>query len=119
QQQGFGAPPGHPAGPSFGSSPDAPYGRDPVTGEPLSDKSKIVGGLLQLFLGWLGVGRFYLGSTGIGVAQLLLFFFGILLTAVFGLGLILLFGLFVWHVVDGVLILVGNVTDTQGRKLRD
>lgn len=103
----------------FGASPDAPYGRDPVTGEPMSDKSKVVGGLLQLFLGWLGIGRFYLGSVGIGVAQLLLFFVGLLLTAVFGLGLIVLFGLFVWQVVDGILILVGSVTDPQGRKLRD
>ncbi|OZE76159.1 hypothetical protein CH294_20715 [Rhodococcus sp. 14-2483-1-1] len=119
QSQGFGAPMGYAGGHPYGVGPDAPYGRDPVTGEPLSDKSKIVGGLLQIFLGWLGVGRFYLGSTGIGVAQLLLFFFGVLLTAVFGLGLILLFGLFVWHVVDGVLILVGNVSDAQGRKLRD
>ncbi|MDV8024156.1 TM2 domain-containing protein [Rhodococcus sp. IEGM 1330] len=118
-QQGYGVPPGYPGGPAFGVGPDAPYGRDPVTGVPLSDKSKIVGGLLQLFLGWLGVGRFYLGSTGIGIAQLLLFFFGFLLTAAFGLGVILLLGLFVWHVVDGVLILVGNVTDAQGRKLRD
>ncbi|MDV8054504.1 MULTISPECIES: TM2 domain-containing protein [unclassified Rhodococcus (in: high G+C Gram-positive bacteria)] len=118
-QQGYGVPPGYQGGPGFGVGPDAPYGRDPMTGEPLSDKSKIVGGLLQIFLGWLGVGRFYLGSIGIGVAQLLLFFFGVLLTAVFGLGLIVLFGLFVWHLVDGVLILVGNVTDPQGRKLRD
>ncbi|OZD04600.1 hypothetical protein CH275_15565 [Rhodococcus sp. 06-235-1A] len=118
-QQGYGAPSGYPGGYAFGAGPDAPYGRDPMSGEPLSDKSKIVGGLLQLFLGWLGIGRFYLGSTGIGVAQLLLFFFGLLLIAVFGLGLILLFGLFVWHVVDGILILVGNVTDAQGRKLRD
>lgn len=117
--QGYGVPAGYPGGPAFGVGPDAPYGRDPVTGVPLSDKSKIVGGLLQLFLGWLGVGRFYIGSTGIGVAQLLLFFSGLLLTAVFGLGVILLFGLFVWHVADGVLILVGNVTDAQGRKLRD
>lgn len=118
-QQGYGVPAGYPGGPAFGVGPDAPFGRDPVTGVPLSDKSKIVGGLLQLFLGWLGVGRFYIGSNGIGVAQLLLFFFGLLLTAVFGLGVILLFGLFVWHVADGVLILVGNVTDAQGRKLRD
>ncbi|MGB2721166.1 MAG: NINE protein [Rhodococcus sp. (in: high G+C Gram-positive bacteria)] len=118
-QQGYGVPPGYPGGPAFGVGPDAPYGRDPVSGVPLSDKSKIVGGLLQLFLGWLGVGRFYLGSTGIGVAQLLLFFIGFLLTVAFGFGVILLLGLFVWHVADGVLILVGNVTDAQGRKLRD
>ena len=117
--QGYGIPPGYQGGPAFGVGPDAPYGRDPMTGEALSDKSKIVGGLLQIFLGWLGVGRFYLGSIGIGVAQLLVFFLGVLLIAAFGLGLVVLFGLFVWHLVDGVLILVGNVKDPQGRKLRD
>lgn len=118
-QQGYGVPVGYPGGSAFGVGPDAPYGRDPMTGEALSDKSKIVGGLLQIFLGWLGVGRFYLGSIGIGVAQLLVFFLGVLLIAAFGLGLVVLFGLFVWHLVDGVLILVGNVKDPQGRKLRD
>ncbi|MDT5067011.1 MAG: hypothetical protein QOK02_3166, partial [Mycobacterium sp.] len=28
--------------------PAAPYGRHPLTGEPLSEKSKVVAGLLQL-----------------------------------------------------------------------
>jgi hypothetical protein len=50
----------------------APYGRHPLTGEPLSDKSKTIAGLLQLIgiVGILGIGRIYMGQTGLGVAQL-------------------------------------------------
>ena len=88
----------------YGGAPDpqAPYGRNPVTGEPLSDKQKLVAGLLQLFLGGFGVGRFYLGYTGIGIAQLL---------TCGGLG--------IWALIDAILILVGKVPDAQGRPLRD
>ena len=54
-------------------APAAAYGYDP-SGQPLSDKSKIVAGLLQLLLGFFfalgGVGRLYAGHTGLGVAQL-------------------------------------------------
>ncbi|WP_141665792.1 TM2 domain-containing protein, partial [Streptomyces prasinus] len=67
-----------------------------------SDKSKIVAGLLQLFLGSFGIGRFYTGSVGIGIAQLL---------TCGGLGF--------WALIDGVMYLVSNDrTDAQGRILR-
>jgi TM2 domain-containing membrane protein YozV len=86
--------------------PSAPYGRHPVTGQPYSDKSKLTAGLLELLalVGIGGIGRFYIGDTGIGVAQLL--------TGLCGVGLI-------WSIVDGVLMLVGSVNDPQGRPLRD
>jgi TM2 domain-containing membrane protein YozV len=89
--------------------PAAPFGRHPVTGEPLSDKSKVVAGLLQLLglLGLVGIGRIYLGYTGLGIAQLLVG----LVTC--GLGAV------VWGIVDGVLILTDKVRDPQGRPLRD
>ena len=65
-----------PVGPYPGAymDPVAPYGRHPLTGEPLSDKSKVVAGLLQLLgmVGILGIGRIYMGQTGLGVAQLLI-----------------------------------------------
>jgi hypothetical protein len=82
--------------------PQAPYGRNPVTGEPLSDKQKLIAGLLQLFLGGFGVGRFYLGYTGIGIAQL-----------------VTCGGLGIWALIDAILIFVGKVPDSQGRPLRD
>ncbi len=62
-------PPGLPAG-AYGVSSQAPYGLHPVTGIPYSDKSKIVAGLLQIFLPF-GIGRFYIGDTKIGVIQLI------------------------------------------------
>ena len=42
-----------------GGYPPAYYGVD-AYGRPLSDKSKLTAGLLQIFLGGFGVGRFYL-----------------------------------------------------------
>jgi TM2 domain-containing membrane protein YozV len=79
----------------------APYGYDPQ-GRQYSDKSKIVAGLLQIFLGTLGIGRFYVGSVGVGVAQLL---------TCGGLGF--------WALIDGVMFLVSNDrADKQGRVLR-
>jgi TM2 domain-containing membrane protein YozV len=107
---------GQPGG--YGHDPSAPYGRDPMTGEPLSDKSKIVAGLLQFFIGWLGIGRFYMGSTAIGVSQLILFVLSIPLLALFGLGLILWFGVALWAFIDAIVILTGRPRDGQGLLLR-
>jgi TM2 domain-containing membrane protein YozV len=105
-----GYPPPHPQYPTPSPyyDPAAPFGRHPVTGQPLSDKSKTVAGLLQLLslVGIGGIGRFYIGDIGIGVAQLLVGW----LTC--GIGLI-------WSIVDAVLILTDKVPDPQGRPLRD
>ena len=111
QQQGY-PPPGYPP-PGFPppgyypppgtytGDPNAPYGYDPY-GRPYSDKSKIIAGILQLTLGGFGVGRFYLGNVGMGLAQL------------FTCG-----GLGVWSLIDGILLLTGNDhTDEHGRILR-
>ena len=111
----YGSPPpppppygGYAPPPQYGGYP-APYpgqfGVDPW-GRPLSDKSKMVAGLLQIFLGTFGIGRFYLGYNGIAVAQLAVS----LLTC--GIGAI-------WPFVDGILILLGKVQDPSGRPLRE
>ncbi|GGP63916.1 DUF1707 domain-containing protein [Saccharothrix coeruleofusca] len=78
-----------------------PYGVDPLTGQPLSDKSKIAAGVLQLVTPF-GIGRFYIGDVAIGVAQLL---------TCGGCG--------IWTLIDGIILLVNGGTDAQGRKLRD
>ena len=69
-------------------------------------KSRLVAGLLGIFLGGLGIHNFYLGYTRRGVAQILLSVF----TA--GLGSL-------WGFIEGVLILIGNYrqTDANGRYL--
>lgn len=84
-----------------GFNPNAPYGVDPLTGQPLSDKSRIAAGVLQLALPF-GIGRFYIGDTAIGIAQLL---------TCGGCG--------IWSLIDGIILLVNGGTDSQGRKLRD
>jgi len=75
-------------------------------GRPISDKSKVVAGVLGIALGGFGAGRFYTGHTGIAVAQLIV----TLVTC--GLG-------HFWGLVDGIMILVNGGTDAQGRVLRD
>ncbi|WP_432134874.1 MULTISPECIES: TM2 domain-containing protein [unclassified Streptomyces] len=95
QQPGYAAPGG------YTGDPNAPYGYDPY-GRPYSDKSKIVAGILQLFLGYLGVGRFYIGNVGLGLAQL------------FTCG-----GFGIWALIDGIILLTSsNTTDANGRVLR-
>lgn len=90
----------------YGAAPGAPYGVHPVTGVPYSDKSKLVAGLLQIFLGGLGIGRFYIGDTKIGIWQIVV----TVLTC--GIGSI-------WGLIDGIIMLAtDNVTDSAGRPLR-
>jgi TM2 domain-containing membrane protein YozV len=103
---------------------------DPLTGQPLSDKSKVVAGLLQIFLGSFAVGRFYTGHTSIALAQLgvvwgtfaLVCCGGFALSVVtFGLGsfAILLAPLgSLWPFIDGIMLLTKGGTDAQGRVLR-
>jgi TM2 domain-containing membrane protein YozV len=89
--------------------PQYPPGYQPAYdqyGRPYSDKSKVVAGVLGIALGSFGVGRFYTGHVGLGVAQLLVSVFTC------GLG-------HIWGLVDGIMILVNGGTDAQGRILRD
>jgi TM2 domain-containing membrane protein YozV len=84
----------------------APYGIEPVSGLPYSDKSKVVAGLLNILLlgvGFGGIGRLYLGHIGLGIAQLFLGW------ATCG----------IWPLVDGIMMLMGKVNDAQGRPLRE
>ncbi len=67
-----------------------------------SDKDWLTAVLLSFFLGTLGVDRFYLGHTGLGVAKLLLSW------ATFG----------IWQLIDFILILIRKVDDDQHRPLR-
>lgn len=113
QQPGY-PPPGQyppPAGqyPYPYMDPTAPYGRHPMTGEPLSEKSKVVAGLLQLLglLGLVGIGRIYLGYTGLGIAQLVV---GLITCGI---------GAVIWGIIDAILILTDKVRDPDGRPLRD
>ena len=90
-------------GPGMGMpyDPAAPYGYDPY-GRPYSDKTKLAAGLLGIFLGFFGAGRFYTGHTGMALGQL------------FTCG-----GCGIWALIDGIMLLAGSdQTDAQGRVLR-
>lgn len=105
QQPNYGQPVYQPPGaPVYGASPDTPYGVHPTLGIPYSDKSKIVAGLLQILIP-LGIGRFYIGDTGIGVAQLLVTVFTC------GIGAL-------WPFIDGIIMLASDSKDVNGRLLR-
>lgn len=68
-------------------------------------KSKLVAGLLGIFLGAWGIHNFYLGNTGRGIAQI------IVTIVTCGMG-----GL--WGLIEGILILTGSInTDANGRPL--
>ncbi|MFC7493500.1 MULTISPECIES: TM2 domain-containing protein [unclassified Nocardioides] len=101
-QQGY-PQPGYPVGP-YGVSPQAPYGVDPRTGLPFSDKQKLVAGLLQILIP-LGIGRFYIGDTKIGVWQLVVTIFTC------GIGAL-------WPFIDGIIILATDSKDANGYPLR-
>lgn len=109
QQGGYGPPQGGygmlPYGNPYAPQALAPYGVDPYTGLPYSDKSKLVAGLLQIFLGGLGIGRFYLGNPGMAIAQILVTWFTL------GFGAL-------WPLIDGIVLLAGRPRDSAGRPLR-
>lgn len=90
--------------PAYGASPQAPWGVHPVTGVPYSDKSKLIAGLIQILIP-LGIGRLYMGQTGLGIAQLLVTIFTC------GIGAL-------WPFIDGIVILAGDPKDEHGRPLR-
>jgi hypothetical protein len=109
---------------------NAPYGYDPRSGRPFSDKSKVTAGLLQLVLGFLGIGgigRLYAGNTSRGLTQLIMtvvsfvsLICGLALLAIV-VGIFLLpipFLCWLWFVGDGIVMLTGHPVDGQGRPLR-
>src|SRR5688572_3313483 len=66
-----------------------------------SDKDWLTATLLSVFVGWLGVDRFYIGQTPLGILKL-----------------ITLGGCGVWYLIDIILFAVGNIKDAKGLPLR-
>ena len=66
-----------------------------------SDKSMTTALIISIFLGGIGIDRFYLGYTGLGLVKLLT-----------------LGGCGVWAIIDLVLIAMRKLNDAQGRPLQ-
>jgi TM2 domain-containing membrane protein YozV len=74
-----------------------------IPSKPKSPHSRVASGVLNILLP--GVGRMYLGFTGVGVLQLV--------TTICSGGL-----LYIWPLIDGILMLAGSVReDALGRQL--
>ena len=67
----------------------------------LSDKDWLTTVLISLFVGVLGIDRFYLGYTGLGILKL-----------------VTLGGCGIWALIDLIMIVMNKVPDAQGRTLR-
>ena len=65
-----------------------------------SDKNCLATLLLCLFLGGIGVHRFYVGKVGTGILQL-----------------ITLGGCGIWTLIDLIMIITGSFTDKDGNKI--
>lgn len=70
--------------------------------EQKSEKDFVVMILLCLFLGGLGVHRFYAGKIGTGVLMLLT-----------------LGGLGIWSLIDLIIVITGNFKDKEGLKIKN
>lgn len=124
QQPGYGPAPAYGAGQGQGfgagypgqSVHSAPYGVHPTLGIPYSEKTKIAAGLLQIFLGGFGVGRFYTGHTALAVAQLLTCFLVGIIGGVLTCGASSV--VFLWPFIDGIVLLASDSRDSEGRLLR-
>ena len=83
-----------PPPPPYGAAPQPPY-QPPQSG--LSPKSWLAALLLSIFLGTLGIDRFYLGKIGTGILKLI----------TFG-------GFGIWWIIDIILTIAGAATDKLG-----
>ena len=101
QAPAFGQPMQPQGQPGFAPQPGQPMMQPQADGM-VGQKDFLTASMLSLYSGGLGIDRFYLGYTGLGIVKLLT-----------------LGGCGVWSLIDLILILTGSLKDKQGMKLRD
>ena len=91
----------------------------PFCGVPTQEKNEktmLIAILLCLFLGYFGAHRFYLNQNGTAIAQLILNIVG-WLTCWILIGFIPLLIVWIWVLVDLIMIATGSLTTPDGKKL--
>ncbi len=73
-----------------------------VTVEPVSSKSRLAVSLFAIFLGYLGVHRFYLGKIVTGILMLL---------TIGGFG--------IWQLIDIIMAIAGVMRDKEGKLIKN
>ncbi len=77
-------------------------------------KSRVVAGVLGIFLGGLGIHNFYLGKTSRAIAELVVFLVGLLFTCGVASLVMVIVG-----IVEGIQILMGKIkVDGHGNPLK-
>ncbi|MFC1672289.1 TM2 domain-containing protein [Planctomycetota bacterium] len=84
----------------MGEEDNAPEEQASAGGDTAPKKSFVTALILSILLGGLGVDRFYLGYTGLGVVKLL---------TCGGAG--------IWSIIDIIMIATGKMTDADGNEL--
>ena len=92
----------------------ASSGQSGETGE----KTKMVAGLLAIFLGHLGLHEFYLGNKQKAIYKIVATVIAALLFVVAGIGLIVFLAIWGWNIYDAVMIFTGKRTDSEGNELQ-
>ena len=85
------------------------YGQQPYGYPGTEQKSRLVAGLLGILLSGLGIHRFYLGYTAIGILQI------VVTVLTFGIGAL-------WGLIEGIMIIVGSSSfraDARGVPLKE
>jgi TM2 domain-containing membrane protein YozV len=86
---------------------------------PERHKSKLIAGLLAIFLGQFGIHWYYLGNNKLGLIQLILFIVGIPLCFIL-IEFPILIGVRIWAFVDAIRIFTGSINkDSYGFALND
>jgi TM2 domain-containing membrane protein YozV len=76
--------------------------------ENASDKKILPAFLLAFFIGVLGIHRFYVGKIGTGIVMIVL---TVTIIGMIASG--------IWALIDWIMIVTGNFTDKNGKKLVD
>ena len=86
----------------------------------ISPKSRLATTLLVLFLGEFGAHRFYAGKRETAIEMLILCIVGfVTIWNIVWLGIICLIAVNIWAFIDFIFVVLGKMTDREGRLIKN